>query len=174
MKKTIFAIFFLICLTVVGNSAISINILNFNKYLNSCSVIDEEKPDFIIASLTWVKCRCPYGYIVRVLINNIGAEIDYTIVKIKVKLDSQEKIIFINYTKGTGISAKKTADLEINPFKKTHIVYAEVDPPYSGHPDGDIIESNENNNILTKSFIKNSTQRVNSRLQIIWLAGASD
>ena len=45
MKKTIFAIFFLICLTVVGNSAISINILNFNKYLNSCSVIDEEKPD---------------------------------------------------------------------------------------------------------------------------------
>jgi hypothetical protein len=115
---------------------------------------NEELPDFIVYTLKLEKCRCPYGYFLKVRISNIGAEIEDTIVKVKVQLDSEESIILFDYNEGMGISTERITHHEIDPFKKTHIAIVEVDPPYENHPNGDIIESNEDNNILTEIFTK--------------------
>jgi len=140
---------------LVGSSAMSMNVNICKNNLNVGTGSNDDKPDFIISYLNWVKCRCPYGYIIKVKINNIGAEIEETTVKIKVKLDSEETMILMNYSEGVGISTVKAAHLEIDRFKRTHIVIAEVDPPYANYPNGDIIESKEDNNIMTESFTKN-------------------
>ena len=155
MKKTIFALF-MISLMLVGSSAMSINVNNCKNNLNVGTCNNNDKPDFIIKNFDWVKCRCPYGYIIRIRISNIGAEIEDISVKVKVTLDSDENTISINYTEGVGSSTLYATHLEIDFYKSTHVVTAEVDPPYEGHPNGDIIESNEDNNIIIKSFTKNT------------------
>ena len=77
------------------------------------------------------------------------------------------KFYTITFTDGTEVTYDVTAwddegnkkdyktyidDLESiyvdNKDQKTHNLKAEVDPPYEGHPNGDIIEENESNNIF--------------------------
>ena len=147
MKKSLIVIC-IIGLFITSSNAASLG--NINYILNNNN---EELPDFIVYSLVLKKCRCPYGFFIKVRISNIGSEIENTTVKVKVQLDSEESMIYINYTEGFGISGEHTTHLEIDPFKKTHIARAEVDPPYENHPNGDIIESNEDNNVRTESFI---------------------
>jgi hypothetical protein len=72
-------------------------------------------------------------------------------VNVKVTLDSDEEMLSINYT-GVGSSPIYYAHLKYKLWKRTHILTAEVDPPYEGHPNGDIIESNENNNVKITTF----------------------
>jgi hypothetical protein len=152
MKKSLIVIC-IIVLIITGSNAMSLSNINFNLNNN-----DEELPDFIVYSLVLNKCRCPYGYIIKVRISNIDSEIENTTVKVKVQLDYKESIISINYTEGFGISSEYTTHLEINPIKKTHIALAEVDPPYENHPNGDITESNEDNNVKTETFTKSVTK----------------
>lgn len=160
MKKSLIAIFIIGLILVSSNALSQINTFYITENHN------EEDPDFIVNSLVLKKCRCPYGYIIKVKINNIGAEIENTVVKVKVELDSEESIIFIEYNQGTGISIEHTTHLEIDRFKKSHIAIAEVDPPYENHPRGEIIESNEDNNILTETFTKNIEKKLG---EAVWL-----
>jgi hypothetical protein len=148
MKKSLIVIC-IIGLILTGSNAMSLVSINYNN-----SNYNEEHPDFIVYSLVLEKCRCPYGFFIKVRISNIGDVIENISVKVKVQLDSEESIFFIDYTEGVGISTEQTTNLEIDPFKKTHIALAEVDPPYENHPNGDIIESNEENNIKIKTFTK--------------------
>ena len=166
MKKTIFALF-MTSLMLMGSSAISVSVKNCKNNSNIGASDNNYKPDFIINTLDLVKCRCPYGYIIRIRISNIGSEIEEISVKIKVKLDSDEKTFSMNYTKGVGSSPLHAAHLEIDFFKSTHIVTAKVDPPYEGHPKGDIIESNENNNVKSKSFKTNMKPQSSSLLNFL-------
>ena len=152
MKKNLIVIC-IIVIFITSSNAESLG--NVNYILNNNN---EELPDFIVYSLVLKKCRCPYGYFIKVRISNIGSEIENTTVKVKVQLDSEESIIYINYTEGFGISSEHTTHLEIDPFKKTHIAWAEVDPPYENHPNGDIIELNEDNNVKTETFTKSVTK----------------
>jgi len=151
MKKTIFALF-MIGLMLAGSSAMSMNVNNYEDNLNVGTCNNNDKPDFIIKTLDWVKCRCPYGYIIHIRISNIGAEIEDISVKVKVTLDSDENTISINYTEGVGPSPRHAAHLEIDFYKSTHVVTAEVDPnnDITEDPDG-----GEDNNIMVKSFTKN-------------------
>jgi len=156
MKKGLLVIC-IIGLIITGSNAMSIS--NFNFHINNN---DEELPDFIIYSIVLNKCRCPYGYFIKVRISNIGFEIENTTLKLKVQLDSEESMIYINYTEGSGISSEHTTHLEIDPFKKIHIASAEVDPPYENHPNGDIIESNEDNNVKSETFKKSVVNNKNT------------
>lgn len=140
---------------LVGSNAMSMNVdcknsSNIGKSNNS------EEPDFIISILKWVPLRC-FGYIgARVCIKNIGPEIEDEIsIDVKLTLDSDQEILTINYI-GSESSPVLHVDLKYKAWKRTHTLTAEVDPPYEGHPTGDIIESNENNNVkyTTFSFFK--------------------
>jgi len=146
MKKSLIAV------CIMGLILAGSNALSFSNIDYVISNYNDEYPDFIVYSLVLKKCRCPYGYIINVKISNIGTEIENITVKVKIQLDSEESIVLIKYNEGVGISTTNSTHLEINPLKKTHIVSAEVDPPYENHPNGDIIESNENNNIKTETF----------------------
>ena len=127
MKKTIFALF-ITGLILVGSSAMSMSVNNFKDNLNVGTEDKNDKPDFIIKTLDWIKCRCPYGYVILVRISNIGADIEDILVKVKITLDSDENTISINYTEGIGPSIRYATHLEIDFYKSTHVVSAEVDP----------------------------------------------
>lgn len=155
MKKTIFALF-MISLMLVGSSAMSMNVNNCEDNLNVGTGNNNDKPDFIVSTLDWVPMRCPGWVSAHVRIRNIGAEIEEEIiVNVKVTLDSDEETLSINYT-GVGSSSIYYAHLKYKLWKRTHILTAEVDPPYEGHPNGDIIESNEDNNVKSTSWTTNS------------------
>ena len=147
----------MISLILVTTSSMSLSVNNSknNSDISTCG--NSDKPDFIIKSLDWVKCRCPYGYVIRIRISNIGAEIEETTVKVKITLDSDKSIILFNYNEGVGTSARRSAHLEIDFFKKPHIVTAKVDPHNSIEEDPD---GGEDNNILTKSFTKTKSKEI--------------
>jgi hypothetical protein len=156
MKKTIPALL-MISLILVTTSVMSLSVNGIKSNLNIVTCNNSDKPDFIIKTLDWVKCRCPYGYIIRIRITNIGAEIEDTVVKVKVTLDSDKGIILFHYTEGVGTSNLNTTHLEIDFFKSTHIVTAEVDPHNSIEEDPD---GGEDNNIMTKSFTKTKSKEI--------------
>ena len=166
MKKTIFALF-MIGLMLVGSSAMSISVNNCEDNSNIGSGDNSEEPDFIVSTLTWVPMRCPGCISAHVRIRNIGAEIEEEImVNVKVTLDSDQETLTIDYT-GVGSSPILYAHLKYKLWKRTHTLTAEVDPPYEGHPKGDIIESNENNNVKSKSFKTNMKPQSSSLLNFL-------
>lgn len=155
MKKTV-SVLFMISLILVGTSATSSSVNNCKNNLDIGSGNTGEEPDFIVATLKWVPMRCPGWISAHVSIRNIGAEIEEEIkVCVKVTIDSDQEILTINYS-GVGSSPIYYTHLKYNLWKRAHGLTAEVDPPYEGHPNGDIIESNEDNNTKTITISKNS------------------
>ena len=152
MKKIIamgfFSILLLTSLTAVSTAQIKPAIAIKNS--------GDDLPDLIVEVLVYYyDPSLGNAVVTEVGINNTGAPIEEPInVTVKLTLDSNEETIEIEYN-GTGLKGKQ-ALINFDPGTTPHILTAIVDPPYEGHPNGDIEESNEANNV--KSITVKSVQ----------------
>jgi len=109
---------------------------------------DEPLPDLIIYWLeySYNESKMNECVLVEVGISNIGEYVGKPyIIKVKLDLDGNEEELSFPYA-GEGPTCPRSTLIKFNKDQSTHILTAFVDPPYEGHPNGVMEESDETNN----------------------------
>ena len=147
MTKKIVALGIIGIVLLTGIATVSAVDIDSKEVANS-----KELPDFAITKLRVTRKSVKTEQVwYKLEISNIGAPVENIIdTGYKVVCDSHESEVGFQYQGSESTTIKSYADFDR--YLTKHTLTIEFDPPYEGHPHGDIEELDETNNVKTITF----------------------